>query len=285
LRRFVVKRHKVVTAVLLGTSAALVALVAVLWTLSFQGPPRFTPRDAGAPGDRLAAAAGEPVVEHPADAEKRAAELARREAELARMREAALLAEEARRAAELSDAVDLVDRVVSDLEWGNIAYDPPKKIEFGDSAEIQLLLSPSHTVSELQLQLDRSREPQGAILRISNRMEAQLSGQGFSISALTPDVQAVSGLQATRWAWEVEPRDYGTQRLHLALSAHIEVAGHDTPLVVRTFDRFVEVEITFGQRVSGFFQENWKWLWAAILVPMATFLWRRTRRPAGSQAP
>jgi hypothetical protein len=33
----------------------------------------------------------------------------------------------------------------------------------------------------------------------------------------------------------------GRQKLHLSLSAHIDLGESDTPLVVRTFDRNIEV--------------------------------------------
>jgi hypothetical protein len=109
-------------------------------------------------------------------------------------------------------------------------------------------------------------------------MEAQLTGRGFAIEALTPDLQAVTSQQITRWKWEVTPTEYGPHTLHLAVSAHIDVAGRDAPLVARTFDRQIQVEITIPQRVSGFIQKNWQWLWAAIVVPIVGYLWKRRRK-------
>lgn len=72
-----------------------------------------------------------------------------------------------------------------------------------------------------------------------------------------PDRQAVTSQQTTRWTWKVTPTGHGPQTLHLTLSAHIDVAGRDAPLVVRTFDRDIQVNITILQRVSGFIQKNW----------------------------
>jgi hypothetical protein len=175
-------------------------------------------------------------------------------------------------------ALELVDDVVRELDWGNIAYDPPPRMKLGEPATVELLLSPSASIAELQAQLDEARNPEGATVQVSNRMEAQLSGLGFSIEALTPGVQAITSRKPTRWAWDIQPTDHGGQRLHLALSAHIDVANRDTPLVVRTFDREIEVEITAAQRTSTFLENNWQWLWAAVLVPVTTFLWRRHRK-------
>jgi hypothetical protein len=31
--------------------------------------------------------------------------------------------------------------------------------------------------------------------------------------------------------------------------------------------------------VSGFIQKNWQWLWAAIVVPIAGYLWTPAEKP------
>ena len=115
-----------------------------------------------------------------------------------------------------------------------------------------------------------------------------MTGRGFAIEALTPDLQAVTSQQITRWKWDVTPTGYGRRTLHLTLSAHIDVDGHDTPLVVRTFDREVQVGITIEQHITGFIKQNWQWLWAAVLAPMAGYLWngrrKRRKKPKGSAA-
>ena len=116
-------------------------------------------------------------------------------------------------------------------------------------------------------------------------MEAQLTGSGFAIEAQEPDLQAVTSQKSTRWTWKVTPTGHGPQTLHLTLSAHIDVAGRDAPLVVRTFDRDIQVNITIPQRVSGFLQKNWQWLWAAIVVPIAGYLWKRGGKAPGRPKP
>lgn len=121
---------------------------------------------------------------------------------------------------------------------------------------VELLLSPSLSVADLQAQLRQQVGAESARAQISNRMEAQLTGSGFGIEAQMPDLQAVTSQQATRWTWKVTPTEHGPQTLHLTLSAHIDVAGRDAPLVVRTFDRDIQVNITIPQRVSGFHSEE-----------------------------
>jgi hypothetical protein len=112
----------------------------------------------------------------------------------------------------------------------------------------------------------------------------ELVGRGFDITRQTPGLQAIGSEQMTRWVWEVTPVEYGERHFFLSLSAHIDVAGKDAPLVVRTFYRDMNVEVTIPQRVSGFVEKNCQWLWAAILVPTGGFLWRHWRkRPSQAQ--
>lgn len=175
-------------------------------------------------------------------------------------------------------SVELVDESVRQLDWGNIAFNAPASMRYAQPQIVELLLSPSLSVADLQAQLQQKVGVESARAQISNRMEAQLTGSGFGIEAQMPDLQAVTSQQATRWTWKVTPTGHGPQTLHLTLSAHIDVAGRDAPLVVRTFDRDIQVSITIPQRVSGFIQKNWQWLWAAIVLPIAGYLWRRRKK-------
>jgi hypothetical protein len=175
-------------------------------------------------------------------------------------------------------SVELVDQIFRKLDWGNIAFNAPATMRYSQPHPVELLLSPSLSVADLQAQLQEKAGTESARVRISNRMEAQLTGRGFTIQAQGPDLQAVTSQQITRWKWDVTPTEHGRQMLHLALSAHIDVAGRDTPLVVRTYDREIQVDITVPQRVSGFIGQNWQWLWAAIVVPIAGYLWKRKRK-------
>jgi hypothetical protein len=110
-------------------------------------------------------------------------------------------------------------------------------------------------------------------------MEARLSGPNFAITAITPEIQAVSRSEITEWKWEVKPSSDGRHYLHLTLSALLRVDGTPTPRAIRTFDKVIEVEVEWHQRVGSFFEKNWQWLWAAILVPVVGWLWKRKKGP------
>jgi hypothetical protein len=180
-----------------------------------------------------------------------------------------------------SDSLALVDEAVQGLDWGNIAFNAPDTMDYGHVRTVELVLSPTLPVSDLQSQLEDQTGVQLAQVQISNRMEARLTGSGFDIVAMRPDLQAVTTQHLTRWVWEVTPTGHGTQKLHLSLSAHIDLGASDTPLVVRTFDRDIVVEVALGQRVTDFLEDNWNWMWAAVVVPCCGYGWAtwKKRRP------
>lgn len=180
-----------------------------------------------------------------------------------------------------STAVELVDQGLRELDWGSIAFNAAPTMRYAQPQSVELLLSPSLSATDLEAQLQQSVGAESEQIRISNRMEAQLTGSGFTIEALTPGLQAVTSQQVTRWEWEVTPTGQGRKELHLTLSAYIDLAGSDAPLVVRTYDREIQVDITVAQRVSGFLRNNWQWLWAAIVVPVAGFVWTLKKRRGG----
>ncbi len=131
-------------------------------------------------------------------------------------------------------------------------------------------------------------EKVGARIRVSDRMEARLSGPDFVITAVTPEVQAVTRTDVTEWKWEVKPLTKGRQHLHLTVSVLINVDGASTLRTIRTFDKQIEVEVTWYQNVSSFLEGNWQWFWATILVPVAGLLWRKQKgsnpRASGSDS-
>lgn len=184
-----------------------------------------------------------------------------------------------------STSLDIVDQIVNDLEWGNIAFNTPQKVRLEEPTIIELVLSTTQSIEELQSSLEYQEKFESAEIRISNRMEANLSGTGFKIEALIPQEQAISRSQTTRWKWEITPTQDGSQNLSLTLSAIINVSGRDAPFVIQTFNKKIEVEVSVGQHVLTFVAGNWQWLWASILVPTAPFLWKWYRKKQGSNLP
>jgi hypothetical protein len=169
-----------------------------------------------------------------------------------------------------------LDRILAGLPLANAAFNAPATLKVNESAVIQLFLSGEQPIRKLQDQLTELGEKEGARIRASDRMEARLSGLGFKIEAISPAVQLVSGQGVTEWRWEIEPTRVGTRRLHLTLSALIDLKGIESPYAVRTFERSLDVRVTWGERLTGFVSDNWQWLWTALLIPLGG--WALSRR-------
>jgi hypothetical protein len=164
-----------------------------------------------------------------------------------------------------------VDRLLDEQPLASVAFNTPNSLRLHESAEIELLLSLQESIEELEAQVAQVGEREGARVRITPEMEAELTGLDFEIEPITPQRQLVGQRDVTRWRWQVRPIKTGDLRLHLTLTAFVQVAGETRPRSIRTFDRTLIVNVTWTERVASFLEANWQWLWTAVLVPIA--LW------------
>jgi hypothetical protein len=58
----------------------------------------------------------------------------------------------------------------------------------------------------------------------------------------------------------------------------VNVGGTESTYTVQTFERVLEIDVAWSDRVSGFLSGNWQWLWTAILLPVGAWLLQRRRR-------
>ena len=177
------------------------------------------------------------------------------------------------------DQLGAIDGILEKLAVGNIAFNAPQTMNLHNTALIQLKLGLTTPTEELKRLIEAEGEKEGARIQVSDRMEARLTGPNFAISAITPETQAVSRSAITEWKWEVKPNSGGRQNLHLTLSAVLNIDGAPTPRVIRTFDKIIEIEVTWDQRVRSFFENNWQWLWAAVIIPLFGWFWKIRKRP------
>lgn len=172
-----------------------------------------------------------------------------------------------------------VDRVLEKLQLGNIAFNTPTHLQLGVPTEIHLILSTQRPIEDLQEMIAEAGGKEGARIRISSQMQAHLAGSGFRIEPITPEAQRISGTEVTEWKWEVKPTEEGNQTLYLTLSALLSVEGERIPRAVRTFERTIDVNVTWPMRLSGFATNNWQWLWTTFLVPLWIWTISMVRRP------
>lgn len=175
-------------------------------------------------------------------------------------------------------AIQEIDAILKGLPLAAVAFNAPKSLRLGEPQEIELLLSMKDPIADLKDKVNEAGERIGAVIRISDRMEAHLTGSGFKIEAVTPEVQSVSSSDITAWKWDVEATETGRQRLHLTLNAILDVRGTSSERTVRTFERTVAIDVSLSARMITFVQDNWQWLWTAILFPVAAWYLGRRKK-------
>ncbi len=144
-----------------------------------------------------------------------------------------------------------VDSLLDKMEFATIAFNAPAIINIDDSPQIQLILSLSEAVDEIKQSIIEEGERIGATIRVSDRIEARLSGYMFQITAITPETQAVSKSQRTEWKWEIYPKEEGQHKLHLTLTALLEIDGYSTPRSIRTFSKIIDVNVMATQKIGN----------------------------------
>jgi hypothetical protein len=161
----------------------------------------------------------------------------------------------------------LVDRLLAQLQPGRVAFNAPQAINVEDTVLVQLVVSPDATRNELRERVEGPGRVVDEAVQVANTMQARLTGEGFRITAQTPERQLVSS-GVTEWAWEITPLSPGRHTLTLALDALVPLDGNVVPRTLRTFRKPIEVDVTAGQRVTSFVGEHGKWIWTTLLVPV-----------------
>lgn len=180
-----------------------------------------------------------------------------------------------------SAAVDpyaAIDTILERMSYGNIAYNAPESMSIEDTATIQLKLGLNTEISDLKRLIESEGAKEGFNIKVAERMEARLTGQNFAITAITSEVQAISRNEITSWSWEVKPKTKSKQYLHLTLTALIGINGNSTPRTLRTLSKSVNVKVTQAQQLESFVVQNWQWLWATLLDPIAGWTWKSKKK-------
>lgn len=182
----------------------------------------------------------------------------------------------------------LIEEAFADLKPAVIAFNAPETLEFDKTSSIELLLSLTDPIEEVQKRLTAIGKQEGFEIRASSQMEASLRAardSAFKVVAVTPEIQNLRVKEDTRWAWRVTPLEWGPQELELTVSAIYSVDGRDGKRALRTFQHIIVVHVTYWQRAKVFTKNNWQWLWTAFVVPIAGWLWVRRCRKTGSVLP
>jgi hypothetical protein len=154
------------------------------------------------------------------------------------------------------------DHVLARLGRGNIAFNTPESMSYGETKTIQLLLDASKSGVELMQDLMEEGLRWHAEVRTSDEMEADLTGDAFEITRIPKTAsarQALSLREVTEWRWDIRAKRFSSQRLHLSLDAIVKINGKElAPRHIRVFDKDIEVRVTDLHSAALLAEDNWQ---------------------------
>lgn len=167
-----------------------------------------------------------------------------------------------------------VDRLLEGLQSANIAYNAPDKLGYGRTSTIKLELSANKTPEELAGTIHEPGPTETATVKISNEMDARLTGEQFEIKAVRPERQAVSA-HGTEWSWDIRPNELGPQKLHLTLDAVLKIDNHESTYTLKTFDKTIGVNVVWPETYYSFLGKYWQWIVTTIVLPFVIWIGKK----------
>lgn len=175
-------------------------------------------------------------------------------------------------------------RKIDGLVKGSVAVSAPSTAKAGDTFVVSLRISTgqlSALMHDLQHQFpDNSTVKGEAGVRLTPRMVARVSGFGFEVAPNQDVVQAISASEDTTWEWQVKALESGLHTLTFTLAGALTIEGKE---VTRNFYHYRQ-KVQVAVSPAGFWERNWQWLAATLLLPVLerAWAWLRTRKTAGS---
>jgi hypothetical protein len=161
-----------------------------------------------------------------------------------------------------------IEKSLSNLKKGNLAYSTPEKMKTGETGEVTARIG-SDAVTVDALTNGLKGHDGTAVAAVSTptsiRMKMTLKSDDFTITTLNSEEQVVSGSIPTEWKWNISANHSG--KLHLHLDAIVEL--HGVPRDFTTIDRDISVQVDPKDEVEKFVQKNWQWILSTIAAGIA----------------
>ena len=165
-----------------------------------------------------------------------------------------------------------VDNIYNTLPSAYTYVGAPESMNIDDTRKVYVALSTRELTDAVRLFGDDVTVNQD-IAKIADRVQATLESNDFEIASDSPLVQAVREGAVTQWSWGIRAKREGSHTLTINISAIVKVSGTDTPLVLKTYSKTIEVSVKPTQRVWSFLRENAEWIWAPLAALSGGLLW------------
>lgn len=184
-----------------------------------------------------------------------------------------------------TDWETLIRNEAAKLNEGKITFNPPAEMQEQKTEIIQARISFKDIGPTFFEGLEGPGPPQEEPLKVSEIMTVTLTGDrnAFLIQRIGDEEQVVAGKPYAQWEWHVTPLQSGDQRLTLTATAKIFLPGRgEKPVYYKALEQPIVVHVDRWYTTKQFITNNWQWLWAVVIVPLAGLLWgirrRKTRR-------
>jgi len=142
-----------------------------------------------------------------------------------------------------------LDKLLEKLDYSNISFNSPDELFLNEEHPVILLVSNKLTKDDLFNKLDSILDNSVTDslefhkIKSSAILEAQLTGQSFSVTSGSPVRQPISDFDVTKWEWIIQPIVEGDKHLVLTVNAILNINGTETPYTIQTFRKKIKVNV------------------------------------------
>lgn len=170
--------------------------------------------------------------------------------------------------------IEKTETVSSKLFSAALAFAVTDKANIEDNIKAQLLIDPNKTIDQVDQQLIIKGTKIKENIKVSKIVKAKLTAPNFKVDMLTDEEQILSDDKSTEWLWKLTPTEAGVFEVDVSVTAIINIDGRESKHHLKTFDKKITVEVTEGQILSGWLEENWKWIISTLIIPILVFLFK-----------
>jgi hypothetical protein len=171
-------------------------------------------------------------------------------------------------------ALQAVKSKLDEYVMGTWSYQVPPVMQIGRTERVSIKLS--STI--LKANSSASSNIKIESIRVYPFMAVKVLGEPqFTVTPLSTEQQVVSS-DVTAWEFDVVPKQGGTQKLTIRITARIKMDNgteetHDLPVVSKD----VKVQVSWIYLVKTWFISNWQWL-AGLLFSSGVLSWLFQRK-------
>ena len=188
----------------------------------------------------------------------------------------------------LQKQFDEIDKSLSESMKSAIAYNIPASMKLDDSATIELLLNPQQSPEELGKQVTEGGQVVTAMIEITPFMKAELISvdkDAFTIQPMLDDpIQPIGTNTVTKWAWVVNAKKAGPQKLTMVISRLVKAQGQIYWIIIQTYKSEIDVKVTAAQWLAAL---DWKWIIGIIITALVIpgfWRWNDQRKKKSEEA-